>query len=261
MAARRSGRSAGGRERPRCSNLYSSSRSPGSVTAARRSSSRRTGRGTLLPRGHTVGELVLRSDGERVALAVVEPTDRTADGKWKPTVLMERVSRYLEEMPDAVTLRAILDGVEGKSTQLREAIDRLVEGGYVQRTPGANRAHWHTSAKPYRAYHDEYDPFADAPEHAESRRRRRGLVTTTEVHLVGVWTILSAKPSARNSRPSRNSPPGGSTFPARPTTSRRRRTRPFARQARRASRPADAKRTPPVPRRRTRRVGDLRPCV
>jgi hypothetical protein len=124
--------------------------------------------GYLAPRGHTVGELVLRSDGERVALAVVEPTDRTADGKWKPTGLMERVSRYLEEMPDAVTLRAILHGVEGKSTQLREAIDRLVEGGYVQRTPGANRAHWHTSAKPYRAYNDESDPFADTPEMPEA---------------------------------------------------------------------------------------------
>lgn len=67
----------------------------------------------------------------RIELAVSEAQAATERGeKFRPTHLMERVSRYVEATPGA-TRRAIVDDCQGKHIHLRAAIDCLVEDGWM----------------------------------------------------------------------------------------------------------------------------------
>ena len=112
--------------------------------------------------------------GARVAELVINPgTD--ADGKpvvqadlialgsgivgasgagrpFRPTVLMETVSRHLENHPGPAdrTGRQIREAVKGKNETIRDALDLLVSERYVTTEAGSRGATVYTSYRPYR---------------------------------------------------------------------------------------------------------------
>jgi hypothetical protein len=63
-----------------------------------------------------------------------------AGGDFRPTALMERVSRYLEVQAEPPTRTQINDHVSGKGEYVRVAIDRLIEEGYATEFDGPNRS-------------------------------------------------------------------------------------------------------------------------
>lgn len=77
------------------------------------------------------------ADGMSVAMNVEAPEGReTADGGrvvFRPTVLMQRVSQFLETMPDGASKNVIENGVTGKAIGIRMALDCLVGEGYAVR--------------------------------------------------------------------------------------------------------------------------------
>jgi AAA domain-containing protein len=75
----------------------------------------------------------------RIGGGVFEPwrklDDEQAEGDdWKPTILMERVSRYLEKQHEPVSRTSIVGGVVGKRTTLFTAIDALIAEGCASET-------------------------------------------------------------------------------------------------------------------------------
>ena len=71
-------------------------------------------------------------DGERVSV-MLEPPDSTAgDGEFRPTALMGKVARYIDDEPGA-TKSAIRRDVPGKAEYLDAALRALLNEGYVER--------------------------------------------------------------------------------------------------------------------------------
>ncbi len=85
------------------------------------------------------------------------------DEGWKPTALMEQVSRYLAgcilEQPSK---SEIVRNVKGKTTYVREAIDALVAGGYVREIEDG-QAKRYECPKPYHEA-DDLTPSHPVPE-------------------------------------------------------------------------------------------------
>jgi hypothetical protein len=106
--------------------------------------------GHLAPRGHAVGAFELGEHDGSARWGIVDLHELADDGHFRPTRLMQQVSEYLEQQPDAVTKNTVATGVGGKKKYVLEAIERLVKEGYVESTPGARRSQWLSSARPYR---------------------------------------------------------------------------------------------------------------
>ena len=67
-------------------------------------------------------------------------SERSEDG-FRPTVLMGRVSAFLEKQTEPVSLRTIENAGLGKSREwIRKAVEALAAEGYVTETPGPRRA-------------------------------------------------------------------------------------------------------------------------
>lgn len=78
------------------------------------------------------------------------PTDEASvEDFWRPTVLMERISRYLDAQSDEVTRSAIYRSVRGKRDYLVTAIDYLVEDGYVTERGGNRGSRLMRLVKPF----------------------------------------------------------------------------------------------------------------
>lgn len=109
-----------------------------------------------LPRPRA-GELELRSDPVTHAITWTfrppQETDHALDG-FRPTTLMERVSRYLELQSGAVSQTAVEQAVTGKVKYLRVATDHLVREGYVTEASGPRGARLLLSVEAFR----EADP-------------------------------------------------------------------------------------------------------
>jgi hypothetical protein len=72
------------------------------------------------------------------------------DQVWRPTGLMERVSRFLEERDEPTSQRQILDAIRGKRVYTIQAIEALVADGFVTTEDGPRGAILYSSAKAYR---------------------------------------------------------------------------------------------------------------
>jgi hypothetical protein len=80
----------------------------------------------------------------------VEPDSSITDGgDFRPTHLMERVSRYLEIYDEARPRRAIEDNVKGKAEYLRQAIDALIGEGHAVEFDGPRGARLVKLETPY----------------------------------------------------------------------------------------------------------------
>ena len=100
-------------------------------------------------KGKIVGEVRFESDPETGAMSV--EIERTSDGeRFRPTALMERVSRHLETIEERPSARQILTDVTGSSDYLKTALAVLIEEGYVGWELGERRSHSHYSIKPFR---------------------------------------------------------------------------------------------------------------
>lgn len=78
---------------------------------------------------------------------------RPPPSHFQPTTLMQRVSEYLEEQdPDLpASQRELERAVTGKMAGIRQAVDELVKGGYVDLAAGPHGAKLYVSKKAYRA--------------------------------------------------------------------------------------------------------------
>lgn len=103
-------------------------------------------------RGQVVAEVTVTGDpdAETITLEVVAPL--AGDGAtFRPTHLMERVSRHLEDTGEPLTRNAVRDDVTGNNDAVIKALAVLVDEGYVEREK-VGQAHHHRHLKPYREH-------------------------------------------------------------------------------------------------------------
>lgn len=86
--------------------------------------------------------------GLTIALRADDNTDD--QGRFRPTKLMDKVSRYLEHAGHAVSLNSIEQNVNGNARYKRAAVDALVEDGYAIETRGPRDARMIESCRQYR---------------------------------------------------------------------------------------------------------------
>jgi hypothetical protein len=141
-------------------------------------------------RANTVGEdhwgtftLTSNPDGDQVTVELV--TKISGDGRqaWRPTHLMEKVSRLLEANTDGLSQRAIVKAIGGKTDHVRAAIDVLVNEGYCTTAKGPRNADLTVTARPYREAVDNASDPGETDDHTTAPRPRptapRDAVTTT----------------------------------------------------------------------------------
>jgi hypothetical protein len=96
------------------------------------------------------------------AFRLTEGQQLAAAGKpWRPTVLMERISQWLELYPGA-TRTSVETSVEGNAKALRDAMDALIADGYVTKQDGPHGASLLTVSKQYRRDISDPAPIAQA---------------------------------------------------------------------------------------------------
>lgn len=84
-----------------------------------------------------------------------EEAPKNDDGSFRPTALMEQVSRYVEDN-DQCSKAEIEKHVAGGAKYIRMAIDLLVSEGFIARIAGARNSHLHHSLAHYRQQEDTH---------------------------------------------------------------------------------------------------------
>lgn len=84
-----------------------------------------------------------------------DETPKNDDGTFRPTRLMERVSRFIEDN-DQCKANDIHEAMQTKKEWVTSAIRLLVTEGFVARIEGARRAQLHHSIAPYRETEDDH---------------------------------------------------------------------------------------------------------
>lgn len=84
-----------------------------------------------------------------------EESPKNDDGTFRPTVLMELVSRYVEEN-DQCSKADIESDVKGKASAVRQALKLLIHEGFISTIPGARGAIRHHSIALYRQAEDDH---------------------------------------------------------------------------------------------------------
>jgi AAA domain len=88
--------------------------------------------------------------------------------KFRPTVLMERVSRWLELNPGA-SVNKIVEGVEGKREFVLSALSVLVEEAWIEVMDGPRNSRLHTMKRAFREDLDALNPV-DNPDRGTGSR-------------------------------------------------------------------------------------------
>ena len=100
-----------------------------------------------------VGVAHLRSGGEDKVRIMIEPL-REKNGGFRPTHLMERVSKLLEASVGGLSKNAVEKGVEGKNDAIRIACQTLIDDGFVSVANGVKNSIMLNLVKPYREADD-----------------------------------------------------------------------------------------------------------
>lgn len=95
-------------------------------------------------------ELVARPGGN-VSAQLHPPVGGDKEGRFRPTVLMERVSRTLEASTKPLSARGVRVSTVGKASVLDLALELLVNEGFVTTEPGPRGSSLHRSITPFRA--------------------------------------------------------------------------------------------------------------
>ncbi|WJL95878.1 AAA family ATPase [Microbacterium sp. ET2] len=85
----------------------------------------------------------------RIAFTAPDPGERTEAGEFRPTTLMSRVSRVVQNAPEPMSYRRILDNVTGKKDHVRQAVNVLIQEGYIATAAGPRGAILHIHVKPF----------------------------------------------------------------------------------------------------------------
>ncbi len=105
-----------------------------------------------LPRP-TLGRLVITSHDDQISYTI--EADKSHDtGGFRPTVLMEKISRQVETQTDPVAKGWIEETVSGKTDWKRAAIEILAYEGHLEQTSGPRGSLLYTSTRPYREADD-----------------------------------------------------------------------------------------------------------
>jgi hypothetical protein len=80
---------------------------------------------------------------------------KNTDGTFRPTQLMEKISRFVEEN-DLCTGRDVAEGVKGKGEYVHKALKLLIHEGFITAMPGKGRSILHHSAALYREAEDDH---------------------------------------------------------------------------------------------------------
>jgi hypothetical protein len=86
------------------------------------------------------GTFVLVSEHGRCSWRLDPDQSVGPDGGFRPTALMERISHYLEGLPEPPSRNQIEKEVSGKAEGLRTAIDRLIYERFATQFDGPNRS-------------------------------------------------------------------------------------------------------------------------
>lgn len=89
-----------------------------------------------------------------------EETPKNDDGTFRPTALMERISRFVEDN-DQCTFTDIKRAITAKDKWLRDAITVLVTEGFVSRVDGPRGSKLHHSIALYRETEDDHVQHPD----------------------------------------------------------------------------------------------------
>lgn len=114
--------------------------------------------------GKYAGTVHLVSDGDTgmIESRVISPDPRPVEERpvFRPTGLMEKVSRFLETLPDGGASGSVIEkNVGGKAEYIRAALDVLVTESHVGRSAGPRGAVLHSLLLPYR----EAEDFGQSP--------------------------------------------------------------------------------------------------
>lgn len=107
---------------------------------------------TVAGMSRLVAEVEVASDGATVTVTLKRPSE-----EFRPTVLMERVSRTLEQAPEPLSQVKVLEMTTGQKEAKLQALHLLVAEGYVERFAGARNALLHRSIKAYRQDDQDQD--------------------------------------------------------------------------------------------------------
>lgn len=103
-----------------------------------------------------IGEFHLAADSDgTVTIAALRPP-AAAGAAFRPTALMEKISRYLEVQAAPQSQTSIEAAIPNKVAYVRKALQTLIEEGHVDVEEGARNARLHRSARRYRE--DEDNP-------------------------------------------------------------------------------------------------------
>ena len=109
-------------------------------------------------------DLASHPDTHAVTWTLREPTTAdTTDGGFKPTRLMQAVSRWLEKHPGRHPFADIEEHVKGKAQYKRDAINQLVQEGYAVESAGPRGARLIELVKPYSEPSDDLVPTSSPP--------------------------------------------------------------------------------------------------
>lgn len=109
--------------------------------------------------------LEVKNGGRSVRL--VAPPETASSGAWRPTGIMERISKLLEQSHEPLGVNAIKTEIGGKATNVDRAIAALVTEGYILvKAQGQKRLH--ELIKPYREA-DETRESVDAFDESDNR--------------------------------------------------------------------------------------------
>ena len=114
-------------------------------------------------------ELQSHPDTHRITWTIRPAREHTSDtGQWQPTVLMERVSRYLEQQTKPVSRNTVEKNVKGTGEYLRAAMDALLDEGYAAETRGPRDARELQSLRPFRDATSSSSDFVDTSSETQS---------------------------------------------------------------------------------------------
>lgn len=185
-------------------------------------------------RTQEAARVVVDSRGPSPIVSINPQRDNSAaevggPGGFRPTVLMERLS-LAAERSEGLSKNKLADEAAGKNRKVTlDAIDLLVDEGYLRRESGAGNSHRHYSVRPYRRAVDALDPeYFEAGTTQPSDAGGSGsspytgeLGTTTQpvpgttseppgtTTAEPAWTSLEEGPCATCQKPTKKYGPGG----------------------------------------------------
>lgn len=124
-----------------------------------------------------IGRLVLDATEPGQITYRIDQDKSHEEGGFRPTALMEKVSRQLERETEPISTKQIEEIKLGKADYVRKALAELSEDGYIRREEGTRGAILYTSIRPFRE--------ADQTPQTTSSRPRPDLVPDlTSRHVV-----------------------------------------------------------------------------